>query len=179
MRKTQSIFGAFLARGPLHSRSFPGTGRNFFRALWKRRYLRRAHRIRKSSSGRNTGTSAERWKWPKDYRDDNAQKTMTLEADEFIRHFLLHALPQGPQRIRYYGLLGSRLREAKLAQCRQLLKMEPKTPRETDAKPSDYRDRYQALTSRTSPQRSDDLRPRRPRAQSANAPYARMSRIED
>ena len=28
---------------------------------------------------------------------------MTLEADEFIRRFLLHVLPQGLQRIRYYG----------------------------------------------------------------------------
>src|SRR5580693_1948267 len=89
------------------------------------------------------GTVAFRWK---DYRDDNAQKTMTLEADEFIRRFLLHVLPQGLQRIRYYGLLGNRHREEKLAQCRQLLQMEPKTPIETDAEPSDYRDRYQELT---------------------------------
>ncbi len=71
---------------------------------------------------------------------------MTLQADEFIRRFLLHVLPQGLQRIRYYGLLGNRHREEKLAQCRQLLKMEPKTPCETDAEPSDYRDRYQELT---------------------------------
>src|SRR6266853_3428083 len=51
------------------------------------------------------GTVRFRWK---DYRDDKAQKTMTLEADEFIRRFLLHVLPQGLQRIRYYGLLGNR-----------------------------------------------------------------------
>lgn len=89
------------------------------------------------------GTVTFRWK---DYRDDNTQKIMALDADEFIRRFLLHVLPQGLQRIRYYGLLGNRHREEKLAQCRQLLKMEPKTPRETDAEPSDYRDRYQALT---------------------------------
>jgi hypothetical protein len=31
---------------------------------------------------------------------------MALDADEFIRRFLLHVLPQGLQRIRYYGLLG-------------------------------------------------------------------------
>src|SRR6266436_999284 len=82
----------------------------------------------------------------KDYRDDSAQKTMTLEADEFIRRFLLHVLPQGLQRIRYYGLLGNRHREEKLAQCRQLLKMEPKTSSDPDAEPPDYRDRYQELT---------------------------------
>src|SRR5882672_7179035 len=83
----------------------------------------------------------------KDYRDDSAQKTMTLEADEFIRRFLLHVLPQGLQRIRYYGLMGNRHREEKLAQCRQLLEMDPKTPAETNLEaPPDYRDRYEALT---------------------------------
>jgi hypothetical protein len=85
-----------------------------------------------------------RWK---DYRNDSVQKTMTLEADEFIRRFLLHVLPQGLQRIRYYGLLGNRHRQEKLAQCRELLQMELKTPAETDVKaPSDYRDRHEALT---------------------------------
>jgi hypothetical protein len=86
-----------------------------------------------------------RWK---DYRDDNAQKTMTLEANEFIRRFLLHVLPPGLQRIRYYGFMGNRHRQERLAQCRQLLEMDPKTPTETDAEThSDYRDRYEALTS--------------------------------
>ena len=85
-----------------------------------------------------------RWK---DYRDDSAQKIMTLEADEFIRRFLLHVLPQGLQRIRYYGLMGNRHREEKLAKCRQLLDMAPKMPADSDVEaPSDYRDRYQALT---------------------------------
>lgn len=45
---------------------------------------------------------------------------MTLDAEEFIRRFLLHALPDGFQRIRYYGLPGNRCREPKLARCRQL-----------------------------------------------------------
>jgi hypothetical protein len=90
------------------------------------------------------GAVTFRWK---DYRDDNAQKTMTLQADEFIRRFLLHVLPPGLQRIRYYGLLGNRHRQEKLAQCRQLLEMDPKTPVETDVEaPCDYRDRYEALT---------------------------------
>src|SRR5881397_1604660 len=57
-----------------------------------------------------------RFRW-KDYRDDNQQKTMTLTAEEFIRRFLIHVLPAGFQRIRYYGLLGSRYREQKLARC--------------------------------------------------------------
>ena len=36
---------------------------------------------------------------------------MTLDADEFIRRFLIHVLPSGFQRIRYYGLLGNRYRK--------------------------------------------------------------------
>ena len=38
------------------------------------------------------------------------QETMTLDAEEFIRRFLLHVLPAGFQRIRYYGFLGNRHR---------------------------------------------------------------------
>ena len=41
-----------------------------------------------------------RFSW-KDYRNGNRQRTMTLAADEFIRRFLLHVLPQGFQPIRY------------------------------------------------------------------------------
>jgi len=37
----------------------------------------------------------------KDYRHDAQQKTMILEAEEFIRRFLLHVLPEGFQCIRY------------------------------------------------------------------------------
>ena len=59
----------------------------------------------------------------KDYRADRSEtpKTMTLAAPEFIRRFLLHVLPAGFHRIRYYGLLGHRHRTDKLARCRQLL----------------------------------------------------------
>src|SRR5208283_3004945 len=57
----------------------------------------------------------------KDYRHGDRQKTMTLQADEFIRRFLLHVLPDGFPRIRHYGFLGHRYRQAKLVLCRQLL----------------------------------------------------------
>jgi hypothetical protein len=83
-----------------------------------------------------------RFQW-KDYRDKGRQKTMTLSAEEFIRRFLLHALPDGFQRIRYYGLLGNRYRQQKLARCRQLLGMAP--PLEAPA-PEDYRDQHEQLT---------------------------------
>ena len=85
-----------------------------------------------------------RFRW-KDYRDGNRQKTMSLAADEFIRRFLLHVLPDGFQRIRYYGFLANRHRGQKLARCRQLLAMPPPEPTD-EAAVQDYRDQYQQLT---------------------------------
>ena len=86
----------------------------------------------------------------KDYRDHDRQKIMTLDADEFIRRFLLHVLPDGFQRIRHYGFLGHRYRQAKLALCRQLLGVVlplagPTSPQD---KP-DYRDLYEKLTGKS------------------------------
>src|SRR5438132_10422970 len=69
----------------------------------------------------------------KDYRHDAQSKTMTLDAEEFIRRFLLHVLPAGFQRIRYYGFLGNRYRKEKLARCRQLLDMPACAPRASAA----------------------------------------------
>ena len=69
-----------------------------------------------------------RFRW-KDYRHHNKQKTMTLTAEGFIRRFLLHILPPGFQRIRYFGFLSNRHRAAKLARCRELLGTpEPEAP---------------------------------------------------
>ena len=51
----------------------------------------------------------------------DARDVMTLEAEEFIRRFLLHVLPRGFMRIRHYGVLGNRCRTAQLAACRTLL----------------------------------------------------------
>jgi hypothetical protein len=81
----------------------------------------------------------------KDYRAGGQVKTMTVSADEFIRRFLLHILPSGFQRIRYYGFLGNRYRKQKLDLCRRLLGMS--TPAEpTMAIGKDYRDRFEELT---------------------------------
>ena len=86
-----------------------------------------------------------------DYRRPHApgQKTMTLAATEFIRRVLLHVLPRGFHRMRYYGLLANRTRHQHVAQCRQLLGTRP--PTRPDATPGalDYRDRYHALTGRS------------------------------
>ena len=83
-----------------------------------------------------------RFRW-KDYRDHNRQKIMRLQAGEFIRRFLIHVLPDGFHRIRYFGFLGNCHRARKLALCRQLLRMAPAPPADP---PADYRDRYEALT---------------------------------
>ena len=85
-----------------------------------------------------------RFRW-KDYRRDNHHGTMVLEAGEFIRRFLIHVLPDGFQRIRYFGFLANRQRARKLALCRELLAMRPATPDEPEP-PKDYRDRHEALS---------------------------------
>jgi hypothetical protein len=83
----------------------------------------------------------------KDYRDDNRQKTMTLPAEEFIRRFLIHVLPNGFHRIRYYGFLSNCHRARKLERCRELLRMAPVQPAADP--PADYRDRFEALTGQS------------------------------
>jgi hypothetical protein len=62
------------------------------------------------------------FKW-KDYRIKGPEryKVMTLPTHEFIRRFLIHVLPAGFHRIRYYGLLASSQRSENLALARELL----------------------------------------------------------
>jgi len=88
-----------------------------------------------------------RFRW-KDYRNGNQRKTMSLSAEEFIRRFLLHVLPDRLHRIRYYGFLGNRHRQEKLAQCRALLGSATDTEPTSDAPEhlEDYRDRCEQLT---------------------------------
>jgi hypothetical protein len=57
----------------------------------------------------------------KDYADEHQVKVMTLDSSEFIRRFLMHTLPNGFVRIRYYGFLANRHRQEQLDQCRRLL----------------------------------------------------------
>src|SRR5580700_3897650 len=76
-----------------------------------------------------------RFRW-KDYRDDNRQKLMTLSAEEFIRRFLIHVLPDRFHRIRYFGFLSNCHRARKLERCRELLSMAPAAPAQP---PGDYR----------------------------------------
>jgi hypothetical protein len=109
-------------------------------------YLGRyTHRVAIANS-RLIGMSNDRvsFLW-KDYRHHDKRKVMTLDADEFIRRFLLHVLPDGFHRIRHYGYLANSHRAAKLAQCRQLLAVPTPTPPPA----GDYRERYRQLTGRS------------------------------
>jgi hypothetical protein len=74
------------------------------------------------------GTVQFRWK---DYADGHRVKVMALDAEEFIRGFLLHVVPDGFVRIRHFGLLANRTRRAKLDRCRRLLE-QPPAPEGTD-----------------------------------------------
>ena len=76
-----------------------------------------------------------RWK---DYRAHGATryKTMTLDAQEFMRRFLLHVLPGGFHRIRHYGLIANTGRRDNLARARELLHVVPVELRDDDAEES-------------------------------------------
>jgi Putative transposase/Transposase zinc-binding domain len=87
-------------------------------------YLSRyTHRIAIANS-RLVAFDGERvtFKW-KDYRAkaDARYKLITLDADEFIRRFLIHVLPEGFHRIRHYGLFANGGRAENIARARQLL----------------------------------------------------------
>ena len=64
----------------------------------------------------------------RDRKDGDRKKTMTLEAHEFIRRFLLHVLPDGFMRIRHFGFLANRSKKQALSQCRKLLDLGPALP---------------------------------------------------
>jgi hypothetical protein len=108
-------------------------------------YLGRyTHRVAISNNRlREFSDGAVTFAW-KHYRHESRNKTMRLDAHEFIRRFLLHVLPSGFQRIRHYGLLANRYREVRLNQCRDLLAAPAPVVVSLDAE--DYRDRYQRLT---------------------------------
>jgi hypothetical protein len=72
------------------------------------------HRLRAVENGRVS------FDW-KDYAHHNRTSTMSLDAVEFIRRFLLHVLPSGLVRIRQFGFLANRARKQKLEHCRILL----------------------------------------------------------
>jgi hypothetical protein len=76
----------------------------------------------------------------KDYRRSGPQRqqVMMLDANEFMRRFLLHVLPSGFHRIRHYGLFASATRKANIARVRELLavSMPPAEPIEAAEPPA-------------------------------------------
>jgi len=84
-----------------------------------------------------------RFRW-KDYRQPGKPMVMTLHTDEFIRRFLLHALPDRFRRIRHFGFLANAHRTARLAGIRRLRGVPLTANAEEPA--SDYRARYAFLS---------------------------------
>jgi Putative transposase len=78
------------------------------------------------------------FKW-KDYRAkaDARYKLMTLDADEFIRRFLIHVLPDGFHRIRHYGLFANANRADNIALARRLLSVPDPAPWSDDSDRAD------------------------------------------
>jgi hypothetical protein len=78
------------------------------------------HRITDFSDGRVTFTVKNRKK--------KTTETVTLDAVEFIRRFLLHVLPKRFMRIRHYGFLANRSKKKNIGQCRLLMKLPQDIP---------------------------------------------------
>jgi hypothetical protein len=92
------------------------------------------HRLRSLENGRVS------FDW-KDYADHSRTKTMSLDAVEFIRRFLLHVLPSGLVRIRHFGFLANRVRKQKLLQCRALFAAsQPPLPIDSDTSTTSVED---------------------------------------
>ena len=56
----------------------------------------------------------------RDRKHGDVSKAMTLKADEFIRRFLLHVLPEGFVRIRHFGVLANRCKKENIQHIREL-----------------------------------------------------------
>ena len=81
----------------------------------------------------------------KDRKKHDRKQTMTLDSDEFIRRFLIHILPHGFAKIRYFGFLPNSHRSIRLSLCRLSLNA---APPETDPKAADWKTVYQAVTGK-------------------------------
>jgi hypothetical protein len=69
------------------------------------------------------------------YRDrkrNNEVRTMTLAAGEFIRRFLLHVLPKGFMKIRYFGFLAHTNKKQAIPLLRRLIDGKAELPEKTD-----------------------------------------------
>ncbi|MFO1052184.1 MAG: IS91 family transposase [Planctomycetota bacterium] len=100
----------------VHAKPPFGGARHVFRYLggYTHRVAISNHRIVEFRDGQVS------FKW-KDYADGGQRKTMTLDALEFLRRFLLHVLPRGFVRVRHYGLHASGHGQDRLERARELL----------------------------------------------------------
>jgi putative transposase/transposase-like zinc-binding protein len=107
-------------------------------------YLGRyTHRVALANSrlvGLNDGQVSFTWK---DYRQGGRTRVMTLSADEFMRRFLQHTVPDGFHRIRHLGFLANGHRTEKLALCRTRLAAPPSPD---GPPPRSWQDRLHDLT---------------------------------
>jgi hypothetical protein len=78
----------------------------------------------------------------RDPDDETKHKYMTLPAVEFIQRFLLHVLPDGFMKIRYFGILSNRNKKGTLELSRKLLGASEYHPPE----PKDWKARYEEAT---------------------------------
>jgi hypothetical protein len=141
---------ADLAAAPVFARRLTELGRAEWVVYAKRPFAgpatvlaylgRYTHRVAISNSRLiNMTDGGIRFRW-RDYRHHDKNKVMTLAADEFIRRFLLHTLPDGFHRIRHYGFLSNRHRAERIARCRELLLVAAVTPPENDDEAGQPRD---------------------------------------
>jgi len=79
------------------------------------------HRIQSIDNGKVVFTYRDR-------ANDNELKTMTVSANEFIRRFLLHVLPEGFMKIRYFGFLSNRNKGEAIQLIRSLIDFEMEWP---------------------------------------------------
>ena len=92
-------------------------------------YLGRyTHRVALSNDRILSAHSAEVTFSYRDRKNHDRKKTMTLDAHEFIRRFLLHVIPKGFVRVRHCGFLANRSKSL-LSKCRQLLDLDPTVPK--------------------------------------------------
>lgn len=76
----------------------------------------------------------------KDYAAGHQTKVMPLSTEEFMRRFLMHTLPAGFVRIRYYGFLSNRFRQQQLRHCRRLLGIAASADEPSNAEPVSVED---------------------------------------
>lgn len=123
------------------------------------KYLARyTHRIAISNTRLLSATDQAVTFTYKDYRQASRIRQMRLAPTEFVRRFLLHALPKGFVRIRRFGLLANCQREAQLAHCRALLGAETRPVPAQDAPSTEALEARESVASVST---GDAPRPRR------------------